>query len=387
MRVLLVEDDPDFAMLIAHFASKRRDWTLVGRAESLADAIELIEAEEPEVVLLDLGLPDSHGTDTVKAIVNRFHPLAIVVLTALDSLAIATEALRAGAQDYLDKSEASPVLLARTVRYARERARHTETIARQQRELADFATQAAHDLQAPLRSMTLFAELLEEDLGDRLSAREMDSVRHIVEGAMRMRVLIGDLMAYARAGHDDPFLVVDLMQLLAELHDEFHAELAESGVVVDIGYVPTVFGQAVPLRQALRSLLSNAIKFRRDASPMVRISGYEEDERVVIEVFDNGIGIPKGAISRAVMPFSRVHGAQHHPGSGLGLAVVERVVRRHGGRVRIDSDLGCGTTVRIDLPRSADAMATEERPEPSPRPHGRRPSDPSARTALGRRRR
>jgi len=358
VRVLLVEDDPDFAMLIEHGASKRRDWKLVGRAESLADAIEQIREKEPEVVLLDLGLPDSDGTDTVKAIVERFHPMAIVVLTALDSLAVATEALRAGAQDYLDKSEASPALLARTVRYARERARHAETIARQQRELADFATNAAHDLQAPLRSMTVFAEMLEEDLGDSLGERERESVRHIVQGATRMRVLIADLMAYARAGHDDPFDMIDLMEVLSGLHDEFRADLAQSGVVVDIGYVPAVFGQVTPIRQALRNLLSNAIKFRRESAPTVRISGYEEGDRTVIEVFDNGIGIPKDSISRVVQPFSRVHGLQRYPGSGLGLALVERVIRRHGGRVRIDSDLGRGTTVRIDLPKSAAAGPT-----------------------------
>ena len=94
---------------------------------------------------------------------------------------------------------------------------------------------------------------------------------------------------------------------------------------------------------------------------MVRISGYEEDGRTVMEVFDNGIGIPKNAISRVVEPFSRVHGLGHYPGSGLGLALVERVVRRHGGHIRIDSDVGRGTTVRIDLPSLGSAMATAVR--------------------------
>lgn len=361
MRVLLVEDDPDFAMLIEHRAAKREDWALVGKAGTLAEAIERIEDTEPEVVLLDLGLPDSSGMDTVEAIVERFHPLAIVVLTALDSARVAAEALRAGAQDYLDKAEASPALLARTVRYARERARHAETIARQQRELSDFATHAAHDLQAPLRSMTIFAEMLEEDLGDRIGEQEKESIRHIVQGASRMQTLIADLMAYARAGHDDPFEAVDSMQLLSELHDELRDEFEQTGVVADIGYVPEAFGQVTPIRQALRNLLGNAIKFRRGSSPMVRISGYEEDGRTVMEVFDNGIGIPKDAISRVVEPFSRVHGLGHYPGSGLGLALVERVVRRHGGHIRIDSDVGRGTTVRIDLPSLGSAMATAAR--------------------------
>jgi signal transduction histidine kinase len=348
--VFLVEDDQDFAALIEHGASKRHDWLLTGTASTLAEALEGIESKRPDVVLLDLGLPDSEGTATVDAIVQRFHPMAVVVLTGLDSGAAASEALRAGAQDFLDKSDASPAVLARTVHYARERAYYSATVAQQQRELADFASHAAHDLQAPLRSMSVFAELLEEDLGERLSSRERNSLQHIVSGAARMRTLVSDLIAYARSGHDDPFVTIDLQSMLGELHGDFAAELEEAGVVMDIGYLPPGHGQEAPVRQALRCLVGNAIKFRRSDGPIVRISGYCEADRTFVEVFDNGIGIPKNAIDRVVEPFSRVHGVTHYPGSGLGLALADRVVRRHEGTLRIESELGHGTTVRIDLP-------------------------------------
>lgn len=348
--MFLVEDDLDFAALIEHGAAKRRDWLLAGKAATLAEALEGIETKRPDVVLLDLGLPDSDGTATVDAIVQRFHPMAVVVLTGLDSEFAAAEALRAGAQDYLDKSDASPAVLARTVQYARERAYYSATIAQQQRELAEFAHHAAHDLQAPLRSMSVFAEMLEEELGGRLSSHERDSLRHIVDGATRMRTLVSDLIAYARSGHDDPFVPLDLQTMLGELHSDFAPELEQAGVVMDIGYLPPAQGQETPVRQALRCLIGNAIKFRRTDRPIVRISGYGDGGRTFVEVFDNGIGIPKNAIDRVVEPFSRVHGVSRYPGSGLGLALADRVVRRHEGTLRIESELNHGTTVRLDFP-------------------------------------
>ena len=348
--MFLVEDDQDFAALIEHGAAKRKDWFLAGKATTLAEALEGIETNRPDVVLLDLGLPDSDGTATVDAIVQRFHPMAVVVLTGLDSDRAAAEALRAGAQDFLDKSDASPAVLARTVQYARERAHYSATIAQQQRELAEFAHHAAHDLQAPLRSMSVFAEMLQEDLGGRLSTEERDSLRHIVDGAARMRTLVSDLIAYARSGHDDPFVSIDMQSLLGELHGEFATQLEQSGVVMDIGYLPPAYGQLTPIRQALRCLICNAIKFRRSDRPLVRVSGYSESDRTFVEVFDNGIGIPKNAIDRVVEPFSRVHGVGGYPGSGLGLALADRVVRRHEGTLRIESEVNHGTTVRLDLP-------------------------------------
>lgn len=351
--MFLVEDDQEFAAALERESATRRDWLLAGKAVTLAEALEGIATKRPDVVLLDLGLPDSDGKATLDAIVRRFHPVAVVVLTGEHSEQLAVEALRAGAQDCLDKSDATPAVLARTVRLARERVRYSATLAEQQRELAEFAHHAAHDLQAPLRSMSVFAEMLEEDLGERLSSQESESLRHIVAGAARMRALVADLITYARSGHDDPFVPLDLQSMLGVLHSEFASELEEAGVVMDIGYLPRAHGQTTPVRLALRSLIGNAIKFRRSDRPIVRVSGYGESGRTFVEVFDNGIGIPKSATERVVEAFSRVHGMDRYPGSGLGLALVDRVVRRHSGKLRIESEPNHGTTVRIDLPTAA----------------------------------
>ncbi|MGH1342437.1 MAG: ATP-binding protein [Nannocystales bacterium] len=350
VRVFLVEDDLDFAELIGHAAEMRPDWTLIGHATSLESAISEIGSTQPDVVLLDLKLPDSDGTGTVEAIVDRFHPLAIVVLTSLDATEAYSSALRAGAQDYLDKAEATPAVLSRTVRYARERASYAATIAKQQKEIADFATHAAHDLSAPLRSMRGFAELLDEELQGRLQGDEQEFLGHIVSSAKRLQGLISDLMEYARAGHGEESAPVDLAEVVEHVLGELGTVLHETGTKVVVSELPIVFGQASALRQALRNLIANAIKFSGDEKPRVEIRGRVEADHHVVEVRDNGIGIEARFLEKILQPFSRLHGQSEYPGSGLGLAVVDRIVQRHSGRMRVESEVGVGSVFMIELP-------------------------------------
>lgn len=350
VRVFLVEDDLDFAELIGHAADTRPDWTLIGHATSLESAISEIGAMKPDVVLLDLKLPDSDGTATVAAIVERFHPLAIVVLTSLDATEAYSAALRAGAQDYLDKAEATPAVLSRTVRYARERASYAATIAKQQKEIEDFATHAAHDLSAPLRSMRGFATLLEEELEGRLRGDEKEFLGHIVSSAKRLQALITDLLEYARAGHGEQSAPVALDEVVEHVLGELGTVLHESRAKVVVGELPVVYGQASAIRQALRNLIANAIKFRGDRTPRIEIRGRAELEHHVIEVRDNGIGIADEFLDRILQPFTRLHGHSEYDGSGLGLAVVDRIVQQHSGRMRIESEVGVGSVFMIELP-------------------------------------
>ena len=350
VRVFLVEDDLDFAELIRDSAQVRGDWALIGHAATLKDALIAIERTRPDVVLLDLKLPDSDGTATVDAIVQRFHPLAIVVLTSLDARAASSAALRAGAQDYLDKGEATPAVLSRTVRYARERASYAATIAEQQKEIEKFATHAAHDLAAPLRSMRGFAAILEEELDGRLEGDQREYLRHIISSSKRLQELITDLMKYARAGHGEDSSQVDLADVVEHVLEELATVLRETAAEVVLGDFPVVFGQASALRQALRNLVGNAVKFTGGRTPRVEISARTEANRHVIEVRDNGIGIEGDYLERIFEPFTRLHGQSEYEGSGLGLAVVDRIVRRHSGKLRVESEVGIGSVFMIELP-------------------------------------
>ncbi|MCR9165403.1 MAG: sensor histidine kinase [Nannocystaceae bacterium] len=348
-RVFLVEDEADFAALVRHSARRRRDWALVGEACSLAEAMEGIEGLRPDVVLLDLGLPDSDGLATVETMLARFEPIGIVVLTANASESLASDALSAGAQDYLDKAEATPSVLSRTVRYAADRARYAAAMVRQQEAMEAFSTHAAHDLRSPLRAIRSFAELLAEDLEPQLGEEHKMYLRELSAGAARMQNLVEDLMAYARSGHDDAFQRVPLSSLVAELEQEFAAGGTRGRTTFDIAALPDIMGQRTAVQQALRNLIDNAVKFRSEDDLVVRMRGTQDGGRVYLEVSDNGIGIPADDLQTVVQPFARVHGPREYAGSGLGLALVQRVVERHGGRVALTSELGRGTCVTIDF--------------------------------------
>jgi signal transduction histidine kinase len=355
-RVFLVEDDAEFAALVRLGARRRDDWTLVGDAGSLEEALAGIERATPDVVLLDLGLPDSDGLGTVERVLARFEPLAVVVLTANDSESLASDALGAGAQDYLDKGDATPSMLARTIRYAADRARHSAAMVRQQEALAAFATHAAHDLSAPLRAIRTFAEMLVDELGPQLSEDHKMYLEQVSSGAARMRTLVDDLMAYARTGHDDAFVSIDLPTLVDELYTEAAAQLTSVRLIADIKEPLEIWGQRTAVQQAFRNLIGNALKFRSRDEPFVRLRAYRDCGRVFVEVIDNGIGIPADAVPSVTQPFARAHGSSEHPGSGLGLALVHRVAQRHGGSVELESELGRGTTVRVDFAAVADTQ-------------------------------
>lgn len=349
IRVLLVEGDPDLAQVVDEAAKDTHHWFLTDRVTNLREALVVIEAAPPALVLLGQDLPDSKGMATVRTVVERFPGLPVVVLTDVEAPSDGTEALRAGAQDYLDRSAITPALLEKTLRYAVERTNFAAAIARQQRELEDFATQAAHDLNAPLRSMSGFADILTSKLADELSEQDREYLRQISTGARRLQGLISGLLSYARAGHGEDFTVIELDAVARGVVEDLAAVISEAGAVVHCESLPSVRGQATAVGVALRNLIANAIKYRSKEPPRVQIESRPLGERCLVAVRDNGIGIDREHVDRILRPFTRLHAQTAYEGAGLGLATVDRIVRRHGGTLRVASEVGRGSVFSFDL--------------------------------------
>ena len=347
--MLLVEGDADLTEVVASAAQHTRHWFLSERVTNLRDALVAIDASPPALVLLDQDLPDSKGTATVHAVVERFPGLPVVVLTDVEAPSDGMEALRAGAQDYLDRSAITPALLEKTLRYAVERTTFAAAIARQQRELEDFATQAAHDLNAPLRSMSGFADILTAKLAADLSEQHREYLAQISSGARRLQGLISGLLSYARAGNDEELTVVRLDAVANEVVEDLAAVISEADAVVECEPLPSVRGQPTGVRLALRNLIANAIKYRSEDRPLIRIESRPLGERCLVTVRDNGIGIDREHVNRILRPFTRLHAQAAIEGSGLGLATVDRIVRRHGGTLRVASEVGRGSVFSFDL--------------------------------------
>ena len=233
-----------------------------------------------------------------------------------------------------------------------KRKRAEVALQRSNQELQRFAYVASHDLQEPLRAIVSFSQLLERRYRGQLDADADDFIGFIVEGGQRMQTLILDLLALSRietqARTPEP---TDAAAVLADVARSMAPSLEEASAVLEIGDLPVVMADVTQLEQVFTNLVGNAIKYRHpDRAAVVRVSSCRAGPMVVFSVQDNGIGIEPQYHDRVFEMFQRLHTHQEFQGTGIGLAVVRRIVERHGGRVRIESVLGEGSTFSFTLP-------------------------------------
>jgi PAS domain S-box-containing protein len=225
-------------------------------------------------------------------------------------------------------------------------------LARSNDELQQFAYVASHDLQEPLRSIVSFVQLLERRYRGQLGDDADEMIGYIVEGGSRMQDLINDLLAFSRvATRGQAFAALSLDEAVSDALLDLRCVVAEGGAEVRYGGLPTVWGDRRQLVQVFENLISNAIKFRRpDVQPEVTISAVRDRRMWHVMVADNGIGIEPEYFERIFVIFQRLHTRDVYPGTGIGLAVVKKIVERHGGRVWIDSVPGEGSVFHLTLP-------------------------------------
>ena len=227
-----------------------------------------------------------------------------------------------------------------------ERSRELE---RSNRELEQFASVTSHDLQAPLATISMYAQLL-----DQRHSHELNGGQQLVEGinaaTVKARTLIRDLLEYSRAGRgellNEP---VEMKEVAAEALEMLAGPIEQSGADVKVEDLPVILGDARKLRQVFLNLIGNALKFAEDA-PAVRVSAEVQGATAIFAVTDNGIGMDPAQAERIFQPFHRLHGEEDYPGTGIGLAVCERIVEQHGGRIWAQSTPGQGSTFRFTLP-------------------------------------
>ena len=227
-----------------------------------------------------------------------------------------------------------------------ERSRELE---RSNRELEQFASVTSHDLQAPLATISMYAQLLEQrHSGDLGSGEQL--VEGINAATVKARTLIRDLLEYSRAGRgellNEP---VEMNDVASEALEMLAGPIDQSGGDVNVEHLPVILGDARKLRQVFLNLIGNALKFSEEA-PAVRVSAETQGGTAIFAVTDNGIGMDPGQAERIFQPFHRLHGDDDYPGTGIGLAVCERIIEQHGGRIWAQSVPGQGSTFRFTLP-------------------------------------
>lgn len=244
------------------------------------------------------------------------------------------------------------------LKLAEAKARHyARQLERSNWELERFAYVASHDLQEPLRTLAGFSELLSERYSGRLDGDADEFLGFIRSGALRMQTMVQDLLSYSRVGtHGEPFAAVDCAVLVDEVIADLGAAIEEAGARVSHDALPTLEADRAQLRQAFTNLVGNALKYRRPGvPPEVRVSAERVEGAWQLAVTDNGIGIEPQYFERIFVVFQRLHGRDEYPGTGIGLAITQRVVERHGGRIWVESRHGEGSTFRFTIPDSKEA--------------------------------
>lgn len=237
-------------------------------------------------------------------------------------------------------------------------ARQAEELARSNADLEQFAYVVSHDLQAPLRHVLSYLQILVEDHAPELNAEARQTTERAMAAAERMRALVTDLLAYSRVGRvDRPAAPVDVAALLASLHSEFETELVALGATLTWGPMPRVTVNESRLRQLFNNLIGNALKFRDSQSPTVQITAEPVDDSWLFRVSDNGIGIPEEHRERVFAVFQRLHPPGAYDGTGIGLAVCRKIVDQAGGQIWIEPGEPRGTVVCFTLPADPPASS------------------------------
>lgn len=231
-----------------------------------------------------------------------------------------------------------------------ERHQAETAIRRSNEDLTQFAYVASHDLQAPLRGVAGFAEFLQADYAEALDETANGYIKHIVAGCDRMSQLIQDLLEFSRVGRTTAeFKPSDLNQVLDDVLDTLSTEIGEADISIKRNSLPTCNVDAGQITRVFENLIGNAIKYRGDEKPEVRIQATPTPDAWQIEISDNGIGIEQKHQTKVFDIFQRLHGQEAYPGTGIGLSICRKIVERHKGRIWLDSEPGRGTTFYFTL--------------------------------------
>jgi len=363
-QVLLIEDNPGDADLVRLRLVEGKFNVQVNWVARLSDALEVLDRETPSLVLLDLNLPDSHGADTFRRVIQKAPNVPVVILSGQDDETLAMKAVHLGVQDYLIKSEITSKNLERALRYAVERQgllRSLEITRKQQMEFKNrFLSHVSHELRTPLTCIHQYVTLFVDGLAGPILPDQMDYLKTILRSVNQLHAMIRDLLEATRA--DTGKLRIEPRCIaIGELIQQAVAMMRPTAAEKHVGLeavldpaVPLVYADPDRALEVLINLIDNAIKFTPPSGSIVVKAALVETDpsSVYLSVSDTGRGIPADSLlqvfERLYQDPEAVDG--NRAGLGLGLYIAKEIVALHGGRMWVASEIGSGSTFSFTLP-------------------------------------
>lgn len=328
-------------------------------------ALASVRPGEFDLLLTDLMMPEMDGIALIDAAIKADPALCAIVMTGHGTIDTAVLAMQGGALDYILKPFKLNVILPVIARaldvrrlrldnlelQRRERT-HAEELSAAYKDLESFAYSVSHDLRAPLRAIDSFGQILAEDFAPSLGEEGGRLLGNIRSSSQKMDQLIVGLLEFSRVGRQE------LKREPMDMTGLAKAAAAEAMTIyrgpeprIDIGELPSVPGDAIVIQQVWSNLIGNALKYSsKRASPLVKVSGRIEATAAHYQVEDNGAGFDMRYADRLFGVFQRLHRTEQFAGTGVGLAIVQRIITRHGGKISAQGVPEVGATFQFSLP-------------------------------------
>lgn len=374
IHLLVIDDDPaDYRILREMLVDCADPSFTMSHALCLDEGLAQIARGGFDAVILDLNLPDSVGFEGLTRIVREREDIPVIVMTGAADEALGREAIRNNAADYLVKGRADAGLVSRSIGYAIER-KHNEIalqksrkeveelnrfleqradeLARANKELEAFSYSVSHDLRNPLNAITTCAEVLIRDSGSGLSNDSNQALGHIMTSANRMAQVITDLMTLSNISRkvlasEKTDLSLIAKNILGELRDSVPHRRARFDVAPGLSAV----GDPGLLRIVVENLLRNAWKFTQTREEArIEFGIMNRNGRPCYFIRDNGVGFNAKDADKLFTPYKRLHSQQEFKGSGIGLAIVKRIIHRHHGEIWAAAEKDKGAAFYFQLP-------------------------------------
>ena len=365
-RLLIVDDEP--AQLRALCDTLQLEGYDTQGFGSGQQALGALTPGEFDLLLTDLMMPGMDGITLIDAAKKIDPSLDALVMTGHGTIDTAVRAMQGGALDYILKPFKLNVILpviARALDVQRLRRENAELHAREKQrsaelaaayhDLESFSYSISHDLRAPLRSMDGFAGILESDFAEQLGDEGRRILSIIRAGSQKMDELIVSLLEFSRAGRSAlQFDRVDMTLLADAAAREVRAVYSGPEPQIDIGDLPPVQADPVVIRQVWCNLIGNALKYSaKRATPKISVSGRIDNDEAIYQVEDNGAGFDMRYADKLFGVFQRLHRSEEFSGTGVGLAIVHRIIARHGGRIWAKGSPDAGACFQFALPLRA----------------------------------
>jgi two-component system NtrC family sensor kinase len=411
-RILAIDDNPTYLKFLDE--NFKQDGIRIDKAGSGKEALEKINKNKYDCILVDLVMPGINGIEICQKVLEMRRSVdepMVLMLTAHESKKDMTRALEAGADDFVGKSSDISIIKARINALLRrkfiqednrrifeelkrkeleversgiekaaaetkavlaekllntveqleeeieERKRmeqkiknYSRELEQSNKELESFAYVASHDLQEPLRAISSFLQLVEKRYKNKLDDKGKDFIHRAVNGAQRMHEMINDLLTYSRiTTGGKSFELHPLEKILARVLTNMSPTIERRNAVVTRDPLPELTCDEAQIHRLFQNLISNAIKFCNRSQPVIRISAEEQKDHWLLSVKDNGIGIDPSHQETIFKIFQRLHGKGKYPGTGIGLAICQKIVERHDGKIWVESKPGKGSTFFFTL--------------------------------------